>query len=71
MIDFSPYYEQQVSQPCTLSSSLHYGGQDIYINPHSTKNTPGQYSTQKYSNKDGEDDGLASRGNWWQGSLYY
>ncbi|KAJ0928815.1 hypothetical protein HanRHA438_Chr04g0198201 [Helianthus annuus] len=73
MIDLSAYYEQEVSQPCTLSSSLHYGGQDICINPHTTKNTPGpgQYSTQNYSNNIGEDDGFATRGNWWQGSLYY
>ncbi|KAJ0797984.1 hypothetical protein HanPI659440_Chr04g0179931 [Helianthus annuus] len=73
MIDLSAYYEQEVSQPCTLSSSLHYGGQDIYINPHTTKNTPGpgQYSTQNYNNNIGEDDGFATRGNWWQGSLYY
>ncbi|KAI3742197.1 hypothetical protein L1987_59877 [Smallanthus sonchifolius] len=66
--DMSQFYQQEVSQPCHLSSSIYYGGQDIYINPRKTKNTPG-HSTQ-YS-KDGEDDGLASRGNWWQGSLYY
>ncbi|XP_076937358.1 uncharacterized protein LOC143604912 [Bidens hawaiensis] len=44
MIDWSAYYDQQVAQPCALSSSLYYGGQDIYI-PRTTKNTPGQYST--------------------------
>ncbi|MFS7954865.1 hypothetical protein Hanom_Chr07g00635731 [Helianthus anomalus] len=70
MIDLSAYYAQEVSQPCTLSSSLHYGGQDIYINPHTTKNTPGpgQYSTN-YINNIGEDDGFASRGNLWQGKI--
>ncbi|KAD3068385.1 hypothetical protein E3N88_36265 [Mikania micrantha] len=62
--DTSPFYQQEVSQPCHLSSSIYYGGQDIYINPCITKNTPVP-STQY--NKDGEADGLASRGNWWQG----
>ncbi|KAI7738152.1 hypothetical protein M8C21_018932 [Ambrosia artemisiifolia] len=66
--DTSPFYQQETSQPCHLSSSIYYGGQDIYTNPSITKNTPG-HSTQ-YT-KDGEDDGRASRGNWWQGSLYY
>ncbi|XP_023768485.1 uncharacterized protein LOC111917061 isoform X1 [Lactuca sativa] len=66
--DTSPFYEQQRSQPCHLSSSIYYGGQDIYTNPTSTKNTSG-HSTQY--NQEGEDDGRASRGNWWQGSLYY
>ncbi|MFS7943453.1 hypothetical protein Hanom_Chr06g00500451 [Helianthus anomalus] len=66
--DTSPFYQQETSQPCHLSSSIYYGGQDIYTNPCITKNNPG-HSTQ-YT-KDGEDDGRASRGNWWQGSLYY
>ncbi|KAI3694471.1 hypothetical protein L1987_77436 [Smallanthus sonchifolius] len=66
--DMSPFYQQETSQPCHLSSSIYYGGQDVYTSPRITKNTPG-HSTQ-YT-KDGEDDGRASRGNWWQGSLYY
>ncbi|CAH1432132.1 unnamed protein product [Lactuca virosa] len=65
--DPSPFYEQQRSQPCHLSSSIYYGGQDVYTNPTITKNTSG-HSTY---NQEGEDDGRASRGNWWQGSLYY
>nr|GFC28322.1 uncharacterized protein [Tanacetum cinerariifolium] len=66
-MDMSPFYDQEKSQPCPLSSSIYYGGQDIYPNSHTTKNNSG-HSTY---NKDGEDDGRASRGNWWQGSLYY
>ncbi|XP_076899696.1 uncharacterized protein LOC143553632 isoform X3 [Bidens hawaiensis] len=64
--DTSRFYQQETSQPCHLSSSIYYGGQDVYTNPRIT--TPA-HSTQ-YT-KDGEDDGRASRGNWWQGSLYY
>ncbi|XP_024028064.1 uncharacterized protein LOC21399963 [Morus notabilis] len=61
----SNYYEQRVQQPCHLSSSIYYGGQDIYSRPPGAEN-----STYK---KDGteDDSGSASRGNWWQGSLYY
>ncbi|XP_076908123.1 uncharacterized protein LOC143564853 isoform X2 [Bidens hawaiensis] len=67
--DTSRFYQQETSQPCHLSSSIYYGGQDVYTNPRiTTKNTPAH--TTQYT-KDGEDDGRASRGNWWQGSLYY
>ncbi|XP_076908129.1 uncharacterized protein LOC143564853 isoform X3 [Bidens hawaiensis] len=66
--DTSRFYQQETSQPCHLSSSIYYGGQDVYTNPRiTTKNTPAHTTYTK----DGEDDGRASRGNWWQGSLYY
>ncbi|CAA7061790.1 unnamed protein product [Microthlaspi erraticum] len=59
-------YEEQRVQPCHLSSSIYYGGPDVYFQPqsssiHSTKKTDGCE----------DDSGSASRGNWWQGSLYY
>nr|XP_011466517.1 PREDICTED: uncharacterized protein LOC101305189 [Fragaria vesca subsp. vesca] len=65
--DSSHYYDQRSQQPCHLSSSIYYGGQDIY---HQPQNSQDSYnSTYK---KDGtDDDGTACRGNWWQGSLYY
>ncbi|XAR50889.1 hypothetical protein NMG60_11005344 [Bertholletia excelsa] len=63
-----PFYQEQRVQPCHLSSSIYYGGQDIYSHPQSVQGS--SYSTY---NKDGSEDdtGIASRGNWWQGSLYY
>ncbi|BFG36286.1 hypothetical protein CerSpe_225600 [Prunus speciosa] len=63
------YQDQRVQQPCHLSSSIYYGGQDIYSHPQSTQ-SPGFNSMYK---KDGteDDSGSACRGNWWQGSLYY
>ncbi|KAM3340799.1 hypothetical protein P3S68_028433 [Capsicum galapagoense] len=65
----SSFYQNEKVQPCHLSSSIYYGGQDVYSFPQ--KNN--QSSTYPTFNKDnGEDDsGSASRGNWWQGSLYY
>ncbi|XP_044473877.1 uncharacterized protein LOC123202155 [Mangifera indica] len=66
--DLSSFYQEQRVQPCHLSSSIYYGGQDIYSEPQN-KQSPEINSTFK---NDGEDDsGSASRGNWWQGSLYY
>ncbi|WJX68913.1 hypothetical protein P8452_53236 [Trifolium repens] len=67
--DMSYIYQEQKVQPCHLSSSIYYGGQDIYSHPSSTRDS-GLNNT--YKKDDGEDDsGSASRGNWWQGSLYY
>ncbi|GMH30065.1 hypothetical protein Nepgr_031908 [Nepenthes gracilis] len=55
-------------RPCHFSSSIYYGGQDVYANPPSTQSTSS--STFKKDGDDHDDDS-ASRGNWWQGSLYY
>ncbi|KAM1798782.1 hypothetical protein ACFX12_032817 [Malus domestica] len=65
----SIYRDQRVQQPCHLSSSIYYGGQDIYSYSQSNQG-PEYNSTYK---KDGteDDSGSACRGNWWQGSLYY
>ncbi|XP_010534548.1 PREDICTED: uncharacterized protein LOC104810063 [Tarenaya hassleriana] len=59
-------YRGEEAQPCNWSSSIYYGGQENYspIAPTSTNSFK----------KDGEDQGdskSASRGNWWEGSLYY
>ncbi|CAA2962859.1 uncharacterized protein LOC111365819 [Olea europaea var. sylvestris] len=61
-------YQEEKAQPFHYSSSIYYGGQDVYSRPQNTQN-PGPTTF----GKDGEDDdsGSASRGNWWQGSLYY
>ncbi|KAI4356536.1 hypothetical protein L6164_000553 [Bauhinia variegata] len=67
--DLSSIYQEQRVQPCHLSSSIYYGGQDIYSHPQSTQNAG---LNSLYKKDGGEDDsGSASRGNWWQGSLYY
>ncbi|KAK4359214.1 hypothetical protein RND71_021443 [Anisodus tanguticus] len=61
----SSFYQNEKVQPCHLSSSIYYGGPDVYSFPQNN-----QSSTYTTFNKDnGEDDsGSASRGNWWQGS---
>ncbi|PSS23787.1 Amidophosphoribosyltransferase [Actinidia chinensis var. chinensis] len=62
------FYPEQKVQPCHLSSSIYYGGQDVYSHPQKTQDS----GHTTFNNDGGEDDsGSASRGNWWQGSLYY
>ncbi|KAM7257638.1 hypothetical protein ACFE04_013379 [Oxalis oulophora] len=72
--DKNSFYQEDRANPCHLSSSLHYGGRDVYSNS-ANNTTSGSYPIFK---KDGgeEDPWInnsndASRGNWWQGSLYY
>ncbi|GMH04245.1 hypothetical protein Nepgr_006084 [Nepenthes gracilis] len=68
----SCYYQQETVGPCNLSSSIYYGGQDVY-SPSTC--TPDSQPTFKRDEQDDDPDGRnlhsASRGNWWQGSLYY
>ncbi|XP_043701722.1 uncharacterized protein LOC122652116 [Telopea speciosissima] len=73
----SNFYQDESMGPCYLSSSLYYGGQDIYSNSSSTTR-PSSGSTTPVHKQDGPGDDpnennldSASRGNWWQGSLYY
>ncbi|KAK6929414.1 hypothetical protein RJ641_005619 [Dillenia turbinata] len=58
-------YQNDTAESCYFSSSIYYGGQEVY-SPNSRK-----AESRPIFNKDGEDDDSASRGNWWQGSLYY
>ncbi|KAG6607275.1 hypothetical protein SDJN03_00617, partial [Cucurbita argyrosperma subsp. sororia] len=71
-------------EPCHLSSSLYYGGQDGYCEAPSERESKTECSSvvanslmTQLKKSGGEDDPNgnnsqpASRGNWWQGSLYY
>ncbi|CAL8999111.1 unnamed protein product [Prunus brigantina] len=68
--DHSSVLPEERAEPCYLSSSLYYGGQEVYSQSPST-HASGSYPIFK---KDGgEDDpngsnsNSAARGNWWQG----
>ncbi|KAL0344507.1 UNVERIFIED_CONTAM: hypothetical protein Sradi_4282000 [Sesamum radiatum] len=66
--EMNSYFQEEKVQPFHYSSSIYYGGQDVYAQPQSTQNP----SSTTFNKDVGEDDsGSASRGNWWQGSLYY
>ncbi|CAN8248467.1 unnamed protein product [Cochlearia groenlandica] len=56
------------AEPCHLSSSLYYGGQDVYSRS-TTNQTERPISRDDDANGQNSQD--VSRGNWWQGSLYY
>ncbi|XVE96954.1 hypothetical protein REPUB_Repub02eG0268700 [Reevesia pubescens] len=63
--DVSSIYQDQRVQPCHLSSSIYYGGQDVYSLPQSSQ---GSGLNSVYNKDGGEDDsGKAYRGDWWQG----
>ncbi|KAG8374355.1 hypothetical protein BUALT_Bualt11G0123200 [Buddleja alternifolia] len=66
--DKSSSFQEEKVQPFNYSSSIYYGGRDIYSQPKSVEN-PGLTTFNKDAGED--DSGSASRGNWWQGSLYY
>ncbi|CAH2064035.1 unnamed protein product [Thlaspi arvense] len=59
------YHNEETEPPCHLSSSIYYGGQEKYSSTTTTTK-----DTYKQDGEEG-DSKSASRGNWWQGSLYY
>ncbi|KAK6126021.1 hypothetical protein DH2020_040248 [Rehmannia glutinosa] len=60
------YYQEEKVEPFHYSSSIYYGGQDVYSPPQSAQNS----GLTTFSKDVGEDDsGSASRGNWWQGMI--
>ncbi|KAI9085387.1 hypothetical protein K1719_032643 [Acacia pycnantha] len=61
--DMSSIYQEQRVQPCRLSSSIYYGGQDVYSHPQKIENA-GLNSLCKKDGR-GDDSGSASRGHWW------
>ncbi|KAL2898869.1 LL-diaminopimelate aminotransferase [Bienertia sinuspersici] len=63
-------YHQEGAEPCHLSSSLYYGGQDVCSKSH-TSHSSTSYPIYKKDGGGSDPSGGASRGNWWQGSLYY
>ncbi|KQK05951.1 hypothetical protein BRADI_2g23540v3 [Brachypodium distachyon] len=65
--DGQQFYPNEPSESPYFGSSVHYGGRDFYdSSPHK------QASESSRSYKDDNPDGsLATRGDWWQGSLYY
>uniref|UniRef100_A0A2N9HDK2 Uncharacterized protein n=1 Tax=Fagus sylvatica TaxID=28930 RepID=A0A2N9HDK2_FAGSY len=69
--DRGSVFQEERVEPCHLSSSLYYGGQDIYSQPPSTQNTgPFPPLFKEHGGEDdpnGNNSNCASRGNWWQG----
>ncbi|KAK1355261.1 suppressor protein SRP40-like [Heracleum sosnowskyi] len=63
------YNQNELSNPCYYSSSIYYGGQEVYSPANSS-----HHAIKKDGGSDdfnGNNSNSASRGNWWEGSLYY
>ncbi|KAL0843573.1 hypothetical protein Bca101_016818 [Brassica carinata] len=61
-------------EPCNLSSSLYYGGQDVYSRSTTNQTYPtvkNEGPRREENDANGQNSQDVSRGNWWQGSLYY
>ncbi|XP_050370096.1 uncharacterized protein LOC126788170 isoform X2 [Argentina anserina] len=73
--DHSSVRQEERAEPCHLSSSLYYGGQEVYSqspsNPHATGSYPLFKKDAGEDDPNGSNANSAARGNWWQGSLYY
>ncbi|EEF38179.1 conserved hypothetical protein [Ricinus communis] len=69
--DSSSFYQNETAEPCYFSSSIYYGGQENY-SPR-TRNSESHVlkKDDKKDDPNGNSSNSASRGNWWQGSLYY
>lgn len=68
----SPHGMSQNVNDTFLGSSLYYGGPDLCFDPSTTK-TDSLLGIKKDTTEDDTNSSNmgASRGNWWQGSLYY
>ncbi|MCD7445769.1 hypothetical protein HAX54_000007 [Datura stramonium] len=64
-------YQNGTTEPCHFSSSIYYGGQDVYYPPTTSNNTLKKNGEDDDDDQNGNNSNCASRGNWWQGSLYY
>ncbi|EXC10743.1 hypothetical protein L484_025327 [Morus notabilis] len=68
--DRSSVLQEERVEPCHLSSSLYYGGQDVYSQSPSTRTSAAYPIFKKDGGEDdpnGSNSSDASRGNWWQG----
>ncbi|CAD5180250.1 unnamed protein product [Musa acuminata subsp. malaccensis] len=69
--DGKPVYPNESEESACFGSSVHYGGRDFSVSSPSDQisGAPKSYKTNE-GNKPG-DTNIATRGEWWQGSLYY
>ncbi|CAK9180243.1 unnamed protein product [Ilex paraguariensis] len=60
------------AEPCYFSSSIYYGGQEVYSpNSQTTGSQQVFKKDDEHDDPNGNNGNGASRGNWWKGSLYY
>ncbi|KAL9274364.1 hypothetical protein AKJ16_DCAP20607 [Drosera capensis] len=64
------YYQQETVGSCYFSSSIYYGGQEVYAPSTCKADTNPSFKKDKRDDddQDGGNPNDAARGNWWQGS---
>ncbi|XP_071934616.1 uncharacterized protein [Coffea arabica] len=69
---------QERAEPCPLSSSLYYGGQeDMYVQSSNAQSLGSYHGINQFKkhweedDQNGNDSHSASRGNWWQGTIMH
>ncbi|XP_073009432.1 uncharacterized protein [Typha latifolia] len=62
-----PFYPIESTDSPYFGSSVHYGARDFY----STSSSNHVTETPRSYKEEDEDESVATRGDWWQGSLYY
>ncbi|KAF2609589.1 hypothetical protein F2Q70_00007005, partial [Brassica cretica] len=63
-------YQDQRVQPCHLSSSIYYGGPDVYFQSQDSSSNSTVIYLENKREGGGDDSGSASRGNWWKGIIF-
>ncbi|KAD5962138.1 hypothetical protein E3N88_13611 [Mikania micrantha] len=63
--DGNSIYQNETAEPSYLSSSIYYGGQEVY-SPN-TETTRPRHTFKKDEGDNDPNGSSASRGNWWQG----
>ncbi|KAM1020106.1 hypothetical protein ACFX13_042141 [Malus domestica] len=70
----SNMYQNEAVEPCNFSSSIYYGSRENYSPRTGTTESHQHHTSKKDGGEDdanGNNANSVSRGNWWQGSLYY
>ncbi|KAL5101942.1 hypothetical protein RYX36_006269 [Vicia faba] len=68
----SSNYQNVTGEPSYFSSSIHYGGQENYSSRNRTTESHHVLKKDKnHGDLNGINSNSASRGDWWEGSLYY
>ncbi|AES99480.2 hypothetical protein MtrunA17_Chr5g0436131 [Medicago truncatula] len=65
-------YQNETMEPSYYSSSIYYGGQENYSPRNRTTEPHHVFKKDKnHGDHNGNNSSSASRGDWWEGSLYY
>ncbi|KAG1337809.1 hypothetical protein COCNU_04G001150 [Cocos nucifera] len=64
-------YSIESAESSYFGSSIHYGGREFYSSSPSMRSSGAPNNYKNNNDDDLGDSNVATRGDWWQGSLYY